>query len=153
MAGHPAASVRQLRPNTRPLTLQVCQYEPTWSSPQPLTIVTVLHTCIPQADRHGCTYIISQFGQSIDYPRVLLVDKHSSSTWTTSNKSTLCSQSPPWWVHCRHHHMNIYKHKKEEQEKLTRTTKNQKKENKSSKAIKNLVRKEMGNGSTRPSKK
>jgi hypothetical protein len=58
----------------------------------PSTTVPVLHTCTPQVDRHGCTSIISHSSQSTDYPRVLPVDNHSSSTRTTRDKSTLCSQ-------------------------------------------------------------
>jgi hypothetical protein len=57
----------------------------------------VVHTCTPQANRHVCTSIISYFGQSTDYPRVLPIDNHSSSTQTTRDKSTLCSHT------CRPH--------------------------------------------------
>jgi hypothetical protein len=46
---------------------------------------------ISHVDQHGCTSVISHSGQSTDYPRVLPVDNHSSSTRTTRDKSTLCS--------------------------------------------------------------
>jgi hypothetical protein len=109
--GHLAALIRQSRPSTRPSPLPVHQHEPVWPSPQPSTTVPVLLTCTPQVDRHGCTSIISHSGQSTDYPRVLPIDNHSSSTRTTRDKSTLCSQSPPWWVHCQQHHLSICKQK------------------------------------------
>jgi hypothetical protein len=112
MAGHPATPVCQPRPNTRPSPLPVHEHEPAWPSPPPTT-VPMLHTCTPPVERHGCTYIISHLVQSTDYLIVLPVDNHSSSTQTLRDKSTSCSQSPPWWVHCQHHHMRIYKQKKE----------------------------------------
>jgi hypothetical protein len=67
------------------------QHEPAWPSPQPSTIISVLHICTPQADRYGCTSIISHSGQFTDYLSVLPVDNHSSSTQITRDKSSLCS--------------------------------------------------------------
>jgi hypothetical protein len=104
--------------------------------------ITMLHTCTPQANRHGCTIIISHSGQSTNYPRLLPIDNHSSSTRTTRDKSTLCSQSPPWWVHCQHHHISICKQKEEEKRE---THSNDQKPHKSFRVRKNLVPKEMDN--------
>jgi hypothetical protein len=53
----------------------------------------MLHTCTPQADRHGCTNIISHLGQSTTRPETLPVDNYSSSTQTPRDKSTMCSHS------------------------------------------------------------
>jgi hypothetical protein len=89
---HPAAPDRQPRPKNHPSPLPVHQHKPAWPSPQPSTTNSVLHTYTPQANRHGCTYIISHFGQSTNYPIVLLVDNHSSSTRTTRDK---CESSRP----------------------------------------------------------
>jgi hypothetical protein len=91
-ASHPAALVRQSRPSILPSPLLVHQHEPALPSPQPSTTDPVLHTCTPQADRHGCTSIISHSSQSTVYLRVLPVDDHSSLTRTTRDKSTLCLQ-------------------------------------------------------------
>jgi hypothetical protein len=124
--GHLTALIRQSRSSTRPSPLSVHQHEPAWPSPQPSTTDPVLHTCTPQVDQHGCTSIIWHSGQSTYYPRVLPINNHSSSTLTTRDKSTLCSQSPPSWVHCQHHHVSICKQKEEEEEeKLTQMTMSQ----------------------------
>jgi len=42
---------------------------------------------------------------------------HSSQNETQGYFSTLCLQSPPWWVHCQHTHTNSLSIRKEKQEK------------------------------------
>jgi hypothetical protein len=91
IASHSAGPVRLSRSSTHPSPLPIHQHKPILPSPQPSTTVPVVHTYTPQADQHGCTSRISYSSQSIDYPRVLHVDNHSSSTQTTRDKSTLCS--------------------------------------------------------------
>jgi hypothetical protein len=49
-----------------------------------------LHTTRQSTWLHN---IISHSGQSTNYPRVILVDNHSSSTRTTRDMSTLCSKT------------------------------------------------------------
>jgi hypothetical protein len=56
-------------------------------------------------------------------------------------------------MYCQYHHMSIYKQKKEAKEKLTRTTKSQIKAKQTHQSQQSLVPKEMGNGSTRPSRR
>jgi hypothetical protein len=115
------------------------------------------HTCAPHL--HTTSRLMwmhklnSCLDQSMTRPEMLPVDNHSSSTRTTRDKSTLCSQSTPWWVHFQHHHMNIYKQKEEEEEKLTQTTKSQIKVKQVMWSKENFVPKEIGNNSIRPKRK
>ena len=64
----------------------------------------------------------------------------------------MCSQSPPWWVHCQHQHKDI---EREEENSLKWPKAKEKPKRghlKWAKQEQNLVPKDMGNGSTQPSK-
>jgi hypothetical protein len=51
----PMTLVPRSSPSARPSPLLIHQHDLAWPSPSSLTTVPVLHTCTPQADRHGCT--------------------------------------------------------------------------------------------------
>jgi hypothetical protein len=84
-SSHLASLVPWSRPSARPSPLLAHQHEPAWSSP---TTVPVLHTCTPQAyNTQLVLWLVQDSHQSTTH-----VDNHSSLTWTTRDKSILCSQ-------------------------------------------------------------
>jgi hypothetical protein len=58
----PGCSDPSVKTQHSPFTALVHEHEPAWPSPQPSTIVPMLHTYTPQVDRYGYTSIISHSG-------------------------------------------------------------------------------------------